>query len=289
MLRDLSIRNFAIIEDLTIHFESGLTILSGETGAGKSIIINAVNLLLGSRASATLIRTGAENAELEAFFEVGRDTPVAAMLTEQGYDPSEGLMVRRVISSQERHRIYINGRMATMQLLGALTAQLASISGQHAHQGLLREDEHLLILDQYGELLLLRDECARVFQQLVPLIRKEQDLLGKQASQADQIDLLRFQQQEIEGAGLSPNEDEALEKERLRLKNSVFLIETVEQCVNDLYSSDGAVVETLGRLGKALEKAAGMDEGLGAHAAALADLTFKVEDLAVTLRSYTNH
>lgn len=286
MLQELSIRNFAIIEDLTIRFESGLTILSGETGAGKSIIINAVNLLLGSRASAALIRTGAESAELEAFFEVGRDTPVAALLAEQGYDPDEGLMVRRIISSQDRHRIYINGRLATMQLLGALTANLASISGQHAHQGLLREEEHLLILDQFGDLLPLREEYARVYQQLAPLIRKEQDLLRKQANQAEQIDLLRFQKQEIEAAGLLSGEDEMLEKERLRLRNSAFLIETVEQCVHDLYSSDGAMVETLGRLGKALEKAAGMDEGLEPHAATLADLTFKVEDLAVTLRGY---
>ncbi len=286
MLRELSIRNFAIIEDLTIHFGSGLTILSGETGAGKSIIINAVNLLLGSRASAALIRTGAEYAELEAFFEVGRDTPVAAMLADQGYDPDEGLMVRRIISSQDRHRIYINGRLATMQLLGALTVHLASISGQHAHQGLLREEEHLLILDQFGDLLPLREEYARVYQQLAPLIRKEQDLLRKQANQAEQIDLFRFQKQEIEAAGLLPDEDETLEKERLWLKNSAFLIQTVEQCVHDLYSSDGAVVESLGRLGKALEKAAGMDGGLEPHAAALADLTFKVEDLAVTLRDY---
>jgi DNA repair protein RecN (Recombination protein N) len=121
MLKELSIRNFAIIDDLQISFSAGLTILSGETGAGKSIILSAVNLLLGSRASADLVRTGAENAELEAFFEIAGSGRVADIMTEHGYAPSDGLLVRRIISRSDMNRVYINGRMATIQLLNAIT------------------------------------------------------------------------------------------------------------------------------------------------------------------------
>ena len=199
MLQELSIRNFAIIEDLNIRFGKGLTILSGETGAGKSIIISAVNLLLGSRASAALIRTGAESAELEALFDVPPDSRVAGMMTDLGYDPAEGLLVRRIISSNDRHRIYINGRMATMQALGEITAHLASISGQHAHQGLLKEEEHLLVLDQFGDLLALRHQCGEAYARLLPLIREEQALLHRRDRQEEQVALLQFQQRARDG------------------------------------------------------------------------------------------
>ena len=153
MLRELSIVNFAIIDDLKISFPDGLSILSGETGAGKSIIINAANLLLGMRATARLIRTGADQAELEALFQVPAGSRAAEIMEAQGYDVSESLLIKRIITRNERHRIYLNGRLATTQLLASATEYLASISGQHAHQGLLKEDENLRNLDQFGGLL----------------------------------------------------------------------------------------------------------------------------------------
>lgn len=286
MLLELSIRNFAIIEDLHIRLGPGLTILSGETGAGKSIIINAVNLLLGGRASASLIRTGAESAELEALFDVPAQSNVARLMTDAGYDPGEGLLVRRIISSNDRHRNYVNGRLATMQVLGELTVQLASISGQHAHQGLLKEDAHLSILDQFGELVPLRNQYRNAYDRLVPLIRKEETLRQRQARQGEQVELLRFQLQEIEAAGIAADEDEALEKERLRLKNGETLFQTVRQCADDLYSGDGAVFERIGHLAKALAKVGHMDDQLAARAAELEELTYRCEDIAGQLNTY---
>ena len=141
MLKELSIRNFAIIDDLQIGFSGGLTILSGETGAGKSIILNAVNLLLGSRASADLVRTGAKTAELEALFDIAPNSSVSAIMSELGYDPDQGLLIRRIIARSDSNRVYINGRLATIQILNTISENLASISGQHAHQGLLKEDD----------------------------------------------------------------------------------------------------------------------------------------------------
>lgn len=286
MLQELSIRNFAIIEDLNIRFEPGLTILSGETGAGKSIIINAVNLLLGSRASAALIRTGAESAELEALFDIPAGSTIAERMADAGFDPAEGLLVRRIISNQDRHRIYINGRLATMQLLADLTARLASISGQHAHQGLLKEEAHLFILDQFGDLLELRNLYSEAHAQILPLIREEQSLRERQARQDEQVDLLQFQLQEIETAELQPEEDASLEKERLRLKNGEALYQTVRQCIEALYSGDGAVFEILGQTVKELGRMGGIDDQLQAKAGELEEVTYRVEDVAGQLRDY---
>ncbi len=286
MLQELSIRNFAIIEDLHIRFEDGLTVLTGETGAGKSIIINAVNLLLGSRVSATLIRTGADSAELEALFDIAAESRVAAEMDRQGYDPAEGLLVRRIISRNDRHRIYINGRLATMQVLIAITTHLASISGQHAHQGLLREEEHLDILDRYGGLLEIREAYAGHYRRLLPLIEEERELVRRKARQGEQMELLRFQRAEIESAGLSPGEDDGLEKERRKLKNGQSLYESVRQCIDGLYGEEGAVVERLGQMGRLLESAAGIDDQLASCREAMDGLTYGVEDLAARLRDY---
>jgi DNA repair protein RecN (Recombination protein N) len=286
MLQEISIRNFAIIEDLTIRFEAGLTVLSGETGAGKSIIINAVNLLLGSRASAALVRTGADSAELEGLFLCDPISNVARTMKDLGYDPEEGLMVRRIISKNDRHRIYINGRMATMQVLTTITGDLASISGQHAHQGLLKEDQHLDILDQYGGLVSLREAYQAAYRRIVPLIQKESELVRRQGVQTEQMELLRFQRDEIEGADIQTDEDRQLEKERLRLRNSENLLRTVQQSVEVLYSGDGAVVERLGHCGKELARSAQMDDRLQATADQAGSLTYAVEDLASQLREY---
>lgn len=286
MLQELSIRNFAIIEDLTIRFDRGLTILSGETGAGKSIIINAVNLLLGSRASAALIRTGADSAELEALFHVPAHSRAAKAMAASGHEPAEGLLVRRIISRSDRHRIYINGRLATIQTLTAIAGHLASISGQHSHQGLFKEEEHLLVLDQFGGLLDLRGEYASQYGRILPLIGKERALLLEQARQGEQMELLGFQHREIEAAGVSIGEDEILEKERRKLKNGELLYQTVHQCVDGLYSGDGAVVEQLGGLGDMMAKAGEIDEQLSAKVGEIQALTYGVEDLAANLRDY---
>ncbi|HMA84372.1 MAG TPA: AAA family ATPase, partial [Desulfosalsimonadaceae bacterium] len=183
MLSELTIKNFAIIDDLTIRFSDGLTILSGETGAGKSIIINAVNLLLGSRASAKMIRTGAETAELEALFHLPENSPARRVLTENGFDEPEELLIRRIISSHNRHKIYINDRLATMQLLSAVTDNLAAISGQHEHQRLLKESQHLLILDQLAGLMPLRTELSECYHELIPLIQKLNDIKNSRQQQ----------------------------------------------------------------------------------------------------------
>ena len=286
MLQELTIRQFAIIDDIRISFEQGLTILSGETGAGKSIIINAVNLLLGSRASEKMVRTGADSAEVEALFRVDPDSPVAQSMETHGFSTSEGLLIRRIISRNDRHRVYINDRLSTMQVLKTLTQHMASISGQHAHQGLLKEDQQLLILDQIGGLLPLRKEVYEAFHGLLPLIRQYHTLMKSKNRQQDQMALLRFQQQEIQTADISSGEDTALEQKISRLKNAEMLYETVHSSIDSLYSASGAVLERMLEVVKRLDHASRMDADLVPPSEALSETAYKIEDVVTSLRSY---
>ncbi len=286
MLRELSIRNFAIIDDLQISFSEGLAILSGETGAGKSIIINAVNLLLGSRATAKLIRTGYETAELEALFQIKKQSPIAKIMKDNGYNPEEGLLIRRIISRKDRHRIYINGRLTTIGILNLITENLASISGQHAHQGLLKEDQQLTIIDQFGGLTTVREKVSGCFHEIVPLIRKLNGLKHKRDRQAEHIQLLEFQQKEIRQASVTLGEDTALEQERTRLKNSEALFQAVQGGIEMLYDSQGAVVEGLLAVKKDLDKASTIDPLLAPKAERIAEAAFHLEDVADELRTY---
>lgn len=286
MLCELSIKNFAIIDDLNIRFSDGLTVLSGETGAGKSIIINAVNLLLGSRASSTLVRTGAEAAELEAMFEITPESKTAKLMKEHGYDPAEGLIIRRIISKNDRHRIYINGRLSTIQILEAITDNLASISGQHAHQGLLKEDQHLLILDQFAGLVLLRNQVSGLYHEMVPLVKKLKDLNSIKDRQAEQIDYLSFRRKEIIDAGIKEGEDTALEYEKIRLKNMEAIFEAVNSSIEELYSKNGAVIERLVGVRKNLEKAGKLDLLLSSKAESVEQATYNIEEISNGLRDY---
>ena len=288
MLKELSIRNFAIIEDLRIDFRSGLTILSGETGAGKSIILNAVNLLRGSRASADLVRSGAESAELEALFEIGQSSRAAGIMAANGYEPAEGLLVRRIISRNDTNRVYINGRLATIQLLNAITENLASISGQHANQLMFKEEQHLLILDQFGKLLPLRDEVRTCFQNMLPLLGKLKELKAIQQRQAEQVELLGFQKKEITAANLSLGEDQGLEQEKIRLKNAEKLYQAVYDGIESLYSAPGSVMERLVAVRKDLEKLSQIDAQLKPKSEKLAETAYQIEDLIEELRSYLN-
>jgi DNA repair protein RecN (Recombination protein N) len=286
MLQELTIRNFAIIDDLHIQFSEGLTIISGETGAGKSIILNAVNLLLGSRASAELVRTGAESAELEALFQVAPSSPAAGRLNELDFDIADGLIVRRIISRSDNNRVYINGRLATIQVLNTITEDLASISGQHAHQGLLKEDQHLLILDQFGGLLTKRRKVGSDYHKILPLIEKLSELRRIRTRQAEHIELLSFQKKEIGQTAVVPDEDTELEQEHARLKNAETLYQTVSNSIDELYNASGSVIERLLEVKKDLEKVAQVDPLLKSRADSLADSSYQIEDLVDGLRSY---
>ena len=286
MLCELSIKNFAIIDDLRIAFSPGMTILSGETGAGKSIIINAVNLLLGSRASASLIRSGCDTAELEVYFEVPSHDHIRHILSEMDLDCSDGLIIQRIISHNNRHKIYINGRLATMQTLQGLAENLASISGQHAHQGLLKEDVHLQLLDEFAGLMPLRQSVGKLYKDLLPLIEKRKKLDLVQKQKAERLELLSFQKNEIQSAEVKTNEDVQLEQEKLRLKNSELLYQSVFNSIGGLYDAQGSAFERLIDVQKALEKLHAIDPAITKITDAISSAVYQVEDVTGDLRHY---
>ena len=286
MLEELFIRNFAIIDDLRIRFSDGLTILSGETGAGKSIIIQAVNLLLGARASSKMIRSGADCAEVEALFRIHPESGLARRLREDGREITDSLIIRRIISESDRHRIYLNDRPATIQTLCDVAENLASISGQHAHQKLLKEENQLKILDEFAGLTDLRSQAARYYHQLVPLLENLRKLCVRQAGQEKELELLEFQRNEIQQAGILPREDQDLEQERVLLKHAERIYETAHQSVETLYSGQGAIAENLTVIQKNLDRIRSLDPELESMARAISDVSFQIEDISQRFGTY---
>jgi DNA repair protein RecN (Recombination protein N) len=266
MLKELHIKNFAIIDELRVEFAPGLNILSGETGAGKSIVVDALNLALGERASADLIRTGCEEAIVEAAFELDRNgtKEATALLAEQGIEtsPGEDLIVRRVLSSSGKNKVYINGSLANLATLAALGANLADIHGQHEHQSLLSLERQRDMLDSFGMLDGLREQLAGTYRRLQD-VRKE--LAGLEAGERDRAqreDMLRFQKNEIEAAALKPGEDEELANEQKVLSNSEKLAGLSRSADETLYSSDHSVLSLLKKAMGDLGEIASIDSRL---------------------------
>ena len=180
MLTNLQIKNFAIIDDLLLSFAPGLTILSGETGAGKSIIVGALNMVMGGRATADLVRSGEHEAMVEALFTLPGDKAYRQKLEEKGLSATDNnLLIKRVISREGKNRVHVNGSLATLGMLAEISEMLLTISGQHEHQELLRPQNHSDILDNYGGLLIVRDLYREVFHRMQRLKQKLEALKAK--------------------------------------------------------------------------------------------------------------
>ncbi|MCG8619139.1 MAG: DNA repair protein RecN [Desulfobacterales bacterium] len=288
MLSALAIKNFAIIEDIRIEFNDGLSVLTGETGAGKSIIIEAVNLLLGGRASADLVRTGEDSAELEAFFEISGDSHAARVMTEQGMDWEDGLIIRRVISGAGKSRVYINSRQSTLDLLKQVTFNLAGISSQHAHQGLLKEENHLDILDEFANTLELRQEVGALFRKIVPMKREIRELKEKQATAEKEQEFLQHQVDEIASAAIQPGEDEELARKREQLQNASQIFETVNGAIHEIYDREGALMERIAGLSDRFRRYGQSDARLMTMGDRLDSISFDLQDLISEFRAYTD-
>lgn len=284
MLVQLTISNFAIIGHLEIQFKPGLNILSGETGAGKSIIINAVNLLLGGRASAELIRSGADEARVEALFHVPLPSPVSLLLEEMDIPFHGDLLIKRHLSREGRNRIVINSSMATLQMLSRLGQMMISISGQHEHQLLLKPDNHLALLDDFAGLADERGSLSDAFKEHQALKEKRDALKKEIREKEERQDLARFQKEEIEKAALQTGEDKALEAEKKRLLYAEKLMEEVREAYGTLYEKDDSVLSSLAHCLRRLERGADLEERLKATVKALASVKAEIEESAMELR-----
>lgn len=291
MLRELRIKNLAIIDDLTIRFGTGLNVLTGETGAGKSIIIDALGLALGERAQTEMIKTGENEASVEAFFEVS-DRPHGSepqrLLEQMGIMCEDGIILRRniYISSAGKSRAYINDTIVNIQSLCDIGRALVDIHGQHEHQSLLSTDNQRTLLDFYGKLQDKRAEVEAMFYEVQSLKKELSELKANVKERAHRIDLLSFQINEIDSASLKTGEKDALEKERVILSNLNKLSELTETAYAMLYESEGACVENLSSVISKLKEMSSIDQSIDETLSLLESAMPLLEDASVSLRRY---
>ena len=287
MLTDLTIKNIAIIDSLHIAFSSGLTVLTGETGAGKSIIIDAVGLIMGSRASSDLIRSGEEEATVEAIFDISERPEVVQVLEQAGLEAGTELLFKRSISRSGKNRIFINGSMATLVLLTDIAGRLINIYGQHESQTLLRPDNQLALLDAFAGTGTLREQFAQTFRAHSRVAEQLENLEAIEREAARRLDLLSFQSDEIAAAGLKAGEEEALAEQRQLLASADKLSSVSGEAFEVIYGGDGAILGQLRRISTSVRDIASIDHTLGGPATALEEAYLQLEDTAISLRDYT--
>ena len=288
MLTDLSIRNIAIIDSLNLTFRSGLTVLTGETGAGKSIIIDAVGLIMGARASSDLIRSGAEEAVVEAIFDISGLPGLRQQIADTGLETDNDLLIKRFISRSGKNRIFINGGMATLAQLSDISRCLINIYGQHESQTLLKPDNNLLLLDAFAGLTTQREEFAGTFSKLRFVQERLDHLEDEEREAARKVDLLSFQSAEIAMANLRPGELEELEERRQILASAEKLGGTSTEAFERLYGGDGAILGQLRRITGSIAELAAIDHELNDLSATMESAYLQLEDAAISLRDYAS-
>jgi len=257
MLTTLRIKNLALVADLTLELQPGYNAITGETGAGKSIIIGALNLALGQRADRTLIRSGADSCAVEAVFDVGGlRVPLKDFLDENGLEPCEEnqLVIKRTFTAAGTNKQFVNGSPTTLNTLAALGEWLVDMHGPHEHQSLLQPAKQLAILDAFGKLEPMREEFSALTRERTRIETEKAALIVDEKTYAQQLDLLRFQVREIEGARLQPGEDEQVEAEYKRASNAARLLELGQSAMALLSESDGALLTQAGALGRVLHE-----------------------------------
>jgi DNA repair protein RecN (Recombination protein N) len=282
MLRELRITNFAIIDELHLSFALGMNVLTGETGAGKSIIMRAIGLLCGERATADLIRTDAQEAEIEGIFDL--DGAGRAVLQDSGLEPADELLVRRVVSRSGKGRISINGGLATAGVLSQLGSRLIHVYGQHQHALLLKPESHLDFLDEFGKLDAPRRQMAHAYQ----TFRDASDRLAALAENAEaskqRLELLRFQATELRAAHPTRGEESQLQQEREVQRHAEKLSHICRQSEEALYSGDQAIAAALARVATQLREAGRIDATFRGSAEALEQSAAQIEEVASDLR-----
>ena len=289
MLLELIIRNFAIIDELRLQFGPGFSALTGETGAGKSIIIDGVNLLLGGRANSAMVRTGAKRAQIEGVF-TSPDSAAAILDREQLWgDEPDHLVLAREVRTNGRSVSRINGRIVTLGILRQVSATLVDIHGQSEHLSLMRVREHINLLDRYAGLGVEREELAKLVRQLQAARPELKQLLRDERELARRVDLLNYQIKDIQSARLQPGEDKDLRQERIRLANAEQLAALADKaytCLQNQVEDMPAVQDLLGGAVRALAGLAKIDPGQADLREATEQISYQVDELSDRLRDY---
>ncbi|PAD69483.1 DNA repair protein RecN [Bacillus sp. 7586-K] len=288
MLAELSIKNFAIIESLSISFEKGLTVLTGETGAGKSIIIDAIHLLAGGRGSAEFIRYGEKRAELEGLFLIDElDHPVYTKCEELGIDVNDGMIIlRRDLTTSGKSICRINGKLVTIAILREVGQYLVDIHGQHDNQELMNDENHLKLLDQYGGQKITKalEGYLEIYKQYDALRKKITQLSENEQEMAHRLDLLQFQLDEITNANLQPKEDELLQEEKIQISNFEKIFESLNNSYNSLHGEHRGL-DWVGHAMSNLEEIASINSNLKELSEVISNAYYQLEDLSYQVRN----
>lgn len=286
-MRALHIRDFAVIGELDLELRPGMTVLTGETGAGKSIIVDAVGLILGDRADTAMLRAGAERSEISATFSLSGNSAAGKLLASQDIDTSEDeIIVRRVHGNDGRTRAFVNGRPVQVQFLRDLGEILIDIHGQHAHQSLIRRDAQRALLDEYGGYKDILDETAAACSDWRALMAELEALGGDGQQRADRLKLLRYQVHELEAINPEPDEYAALEMEHTRLSHASRLLEGARQANERIAEADDALIMQIQRLERELKDLAKLDAALKPTQELLAEIGIQLSEAGSDLRRY---
>jgi DNA repair protein RecN (Recombination protein N) len=285
----LSVRDFAIVDALELEFERGFTALTGETGAGKSILVDALELALGARADATVVRAGAERAEVAAEFAIERLAPVAAWLHERALEGDEGrVLLRRVVDRGGRSRAFINGAAATVQQLGELGELLVDIHGQHAHQSLVRAAAQRELVDAHAGLSGAVREVGAAYREWQRLARLRAEQETHAAARAAEREQLAWQVDELAKLAPRPGEWDEIQAEQSRLAHAASLIEGARAALEAVSESDGAASAAVAAAASRLRTLTGYDSGLAEPVALLDGAVAQIEEAAHALRRYAD-
>ena len=286
MLRALSIRDFVVVESLDVDFAPGFTVLTGETGAGKSILLDALALLVGDRFETRQLRPGTERAELAAMFDLEGRGDIANALAESGLDAGRELLLRRVLDAQGRSRAFVNGRPATLSQLAELGTRLLDLHGQHAHQALARSDAQRALLDAFGGLPALAARVAAAWRAWREALALRDRAAEAEASLAAEREALCERQRTLAELALSPDEWTTLGAQQRRLANAAALIEATTQAEDALSGADDAIARRLARIVSQLTNASADDPALAEVVALLAPASIQLDEAARALRDY---
>jgi DNA repair protein RecN (Recombination protein N) len=291
MLTTIRIKNLALVTDLTLELQPGYNAITGETGAGKSIIIGALNLVLGERADRTLIRAGSDTCSVEAVFDISKlRAPLAAFLEENGLEPCEDgqLTLKRTFSATGTNRQFINGSATTLAVLAALGQWLVDIHGPHDHQSLLNAGRQLDILDAFGGLREHREAFAELLKRRAALEAEKAALIVDEKTYAQQLDILRFQTNEISAARLQPDEEAIVQEEHRRTSNAARLIELSQNALGLLSESDNSLLAQSGLLGRALQDLQRLDSAAANLVSSHEQSTAALRELQQELSHYAD-
>ena len=288
MLTHINVRNLAIVDAIEVELTAGMTTLTGETGAGKSILVDALGLVLGDRADSTVIRHGCERAEISAGFDIQNHPAASDWLAEQALDADGECQLRRIINREGRTRGYINGQAVPMQSLRELGEQLVDIHGQHEHQSLLRSRVQRQLLDAFGGHQSLLDKLTACYREMKAVRDELQGAFGNDADRDARLDLLRYQQQELASLGLTTEDIGNIDEEHARQANAGRLLEASQQGLEHLDADEGPSVssllnQTLDELGELAE----LDSGLEETTQLLGEAAVLIKESTESLRHYT--